>query len=151
VSTHLSNVHLTPIEIVESEFPCRVTGFEIVPDTGGPGKYRGGLAVRRSYQLLEDAVVVRRYDRARFGPSGIGGGRPGHRSLFELHPGTEGEQEMPASGRYELKAGDTFFLQSAGGGGYGNPAQRDPQALARDVAEGYVSRQGAERDYEKPG
>ena len=147
VSTHLSNVHLTPIEIVESEFPCRVTAFEIVPDTGGPGKYRGGLAVRRSYQLLEDAVVVRRYDRARFAPSGIGGGRPGHRSRFVLHPGTEREQEMPASGRYALKAGDTFFLQSAGGGGYGNPAQRDPQALARDVAEGYVSRQDQERDY----
>ena len=148
VSTHLSNIHLTPIEILESEFPCRVTAFEIVPDTGGPGEYRGGLAVRRSYELLEDAVVVRRYDRARFPPSGVAGGRAGHRSRFVLHPGTEREQEMPASGRYELQAGDTFFLQSAGGGGYGDPAKRDPEALARDIAEGWVSAHDNERVFD---
>jgi N-methylhydantoinase B len=147
VATHLSNVHLTPIEILESEFPCRVTAFQIVPDTGGPGEYRGGLAIRRSYELLEDAVVVRRYDRARFAPSGVAGGRSGHRSRFVLHPDTEREREMPASGRYELQAGDAFFVQSAGGGGYGDPGKRDSEALARDVTEGFVSSESAARDY----
>ena len=148
-STHLSNLHVTPIEILESEFPCRVTGFEVVPDTAGAGEFRGGLAIRRSYELLADATVVRRYDRARFPPNGVAGGRPGHRSRFVLRPGSEREQEMPASCRYELQAGDTFFLQSAGGGGYGDPGKRDSAALARDIAEGYVSREAAHRDYGK--
>jgi N-methylhydantoinase B len=151
LATHLSNLHITPIEILESEFPCRITAFDMVADSGGAGEFRGGLAFRRSYELLQDCVVVRRYDRARFPPNGIAAGRPGQCSRFVLHPGTGREQEMPASGRYELKAGDTFFLQSAGGGGYGDPANRDPAALTRDIAEGYVSRETAEREYGNKG
>ena len=65
-----------------------------------------------------------------------------------LHPGTEREQDVPTQGRYELQAGDSFSLQSAGGGGYGDPAKRDRAALARDVAEGYVTPDAAERDYD---
>src|SRR5262245_22030584 len=149
LATHLSNLHITPIEILESEFPCRITAFELVPDSGGAGEFRGGLSFRRTYELLQDAVVVRRYDRARFPPSGVGGGKPGSRSRFVIRAGTAQEQETPASGRYELKAGERFFLQSAGGGGYGDPRKRDPAALARDLAEGYVSGEAAARDYDK--
>jgi N-methylhydantoinase B len=61
--------------------------------------------------------------------------------------GAEGERETPASGRYELRAGERFLLQSAGGGGYGDPKKRDRAALKRDIAEGYVSAVSAERDY----
>jgi N-methylhydantoinase B len=64
-----------------------------------------------------------------------------------LNPGTEREQEVATQGRYELAKGDAFDLQSAGGGGYGDPKKRDRAALARDIAEGYVSRAAAERDY----
>jgi N-methylhydantoinase B len=150
LATHLSNLHITPIEILESEFPCRITSFELVPDSGGAGEFRGGLAFRRCYELEQDAVVVRRYDRARFPPGGVAGGRPGSRSRFVIRAGTGQEQEMPASGRYELVAGQRFLLQSAGGGGYGDPARRDPAALARDIAEGYVSAAAAARDYGTP-
>jgi N-methylhydantoinase B len=146
-ATHLSNLHITPIEILESEFPCRITTFDLVPDSGGPGAFRGGLSFRRIYELLQDATVVRRYDRAKFPPSGVAGGKPGSRSHFVIHLGADDEQETPASGRYELRAGERFLLQSAGGGGYGDPAQRDRAALRRDVAEGYVSAASAERDY----
>jgi N-methylhydantoinase B len=147
LATHLSNLHITPIEILESEFPCRITTFDLVPDSGGPGAFRGGLSFRRIYELLQDATVVRRYDRAKFPPSGVAGGKPGSRSHFVIHLGADDEQETPASGRYELRAGERFLLQSAGGGGYGDPAQRDRAALRRDVAEGYVSAASAERDY----
>ena len=147
LATHLSNLHITPIEILESEFPCRISAFELVPDSGGAGEFRGGLAFRRSYELMQDAVVVRRYDRARFPPSGVAGGRPGSRSRFVIRAGTPQEQETPASGRYELQAGERVFLQSAGGGGYGEPGKRDPGALARDISEGYVSKEAAARDY----
>ena len=97
-----SNLHITPIEILESEFPCRIVEFDLVADSGGAGEYRGGLAFRRVYELLQDATVVRRYDRAKFPPNGVAGGKPGSRSRFVIHLGAENEQETPASGRYEL-------------------------------------------------
>jgi N-methylhydantoinase B len=147
LATHLSNLHITPIEILESEFPCRIETFAMVADSGGAGEFRGGLAFQRSYELLQDATVVRRYDRAKFPPNGVAGGKPGSRSRFVIHLGADNEQETPASGRYELRAGERFLLQSAGGGGYGDPNKRDRAALARDVAEGYVSAAAAERDY----
>jgi N-methylhydantoinase B len=151
LATHLSNLHITPIEILESEFPCRIASFELVPDSGGAGEFRGGLAFRRTYELLQDATVVRRYDRARFAPNGVAGGQPGSRSRFVIRLGAKDERETPASGRYELRAGERFMLQSAGGGGYGEPGKRDRAALARDVAEGYVSADAAKRDYGNKG
>jgi N-methylhydantoinase B len=151
VATHLSNLHITPIEILESEFPCRITAFDMVADSGGAGTFRGGLAFRRTYELLQDATVVRRYDRAKFPPNGVAGGKPGSCSRFVVHLGTAEQRETPASGRYELRAGERFLLQSAGGGGYGDPKKRDAVALKRDIAEGYVSAASAERDYGSKG
>ena len=147
LATHLSNLHITPIEILESEFPCRIEAFDMVPDSCGAGEFRGGLAFRRTYELLQDATVVRRYDRAKFPPNGVAGGKPGSRSRFVIHLGAQDERETPASGRYELRAGERFFLQSAGGGGYGDPKKRDRAALLADIAEGYVSAEAAKRDY----
>ena len=147
LATHLSNLHITPIEILETEFPCRVLEFDLVRDSGGAGEYRGGLAFRRIYQLLQDATVVRRYDRAKFPPNGIAGGKPGSRSRFVIHLGEKDERETPASGRYELAAGERFLLQSAGGGGFGDAHRRDRAALTRDIAEGYVSAEAATREY----
>ena len=146
-ATHLSNLHNTPIEIIESEYPCRVTRFELVPDSGGAGQWRGGLSFQREYELLEDATVICRFDRTRFPPNGVSGGMHGSRSRFVVRLGTEREEEAPGPSRYEMKAGEKLSLQSAGGGGCGDPRNRDAKALARDIAEGYVSEKGALRDY----
>jgi N-methylhydantoinase B len=146
-ATHLSNLHITPIEILESEFPCRITRFELLPDSGGAGEWRGGLSLVREYELLEDATIIRRYDKSRFPPGGIDGGKPGRGARFVLRPGTAQEFVTPSSGRYELHAGERFLLQSAGGGGCGDPRARDRAALARDIAEGYVSADAAKKDY----
>ncbi len=151
VATHTSNLHITPIEILETEFPCRIVEFDLVKDSCGAGEYRGGLAFRRIYELLQDATVVRRYDRAKFPPNGVAGGKPGSRSRFVIHLGASNEQETPASGRYDLQAGERFLLQSAGGGGYGDPGKRDRASLARDIGEGYVSAEAAARDYGSKG
>jgi N-methylhydantoinase B len=148
VATHLSNLHITPIEILESEFPCRILEFSFIPDSGGAGQYRGGLAFRRRYRLLEDATVVRRYDRAKFPASGVAGGKDGRPSRFVLVAADGSERDLPSSGRFELKAGQGFYLDKAGGGGYGEPAKRDRAAIASDVAEGYVTPEAAKRDYE---
>src|SRR6516225_819318 len=146
-ATHLSNLHTTPIEILESEFPCRITRFALVPDSGGPGRWRGGLAMQREYELLEAATVVRRFNKTRFPPQGLTGGRPGARARFVVRIGSQQEFETKASAKVEMAAGERFLLQSAGGGGYGNPRRRDAAALARDLAEGYVTPRAAKRDY----
>ena len=145
-ATHLSNLHITPIEILETEFPCRISRFELVPNTGGAGQWRGGLSLLREYELLDNATVIRRYDKSRFPPAGLTGGKAGCGARFVIRLGTAQEAPMP-SGRYEMQAGERFLLQSAGGGGYGDPPQRDAAALARDMAEGYVSAAGAKKDY----
>ena len=138
-ATHLSNLHTTPIEILESEYPCRITRFDVVPDSGGAGQWRGGLALRREYELLEDATVIRRFNKIKFPPAGLAGGDPGSPARFVVRLGTDQEFETPASARFELKAGERFLAQSAGGGGYGDPAKRDAEARARDASEGYVT------------
>jgi N-methylhydantoinase B len=138
-ATHLSNLHTTPIEILESEYPCRITAFDVVPDSGGAGQWRGGMALRREYELLEDATVIRRFNKIKFPPAGLAGGKAGTPARFVVRLGTQEEFETPASARFELKAGEKFLAQSAGGGGYGDPAKRDAEARARDAAEGYVT------------
>jgi N-methylhydantoinase B len=139
-ATHLSNLHVTPIEILEAEFPCRITRFELVPDSGGAGRWRGGLSMLREYELLADATVIRRFDKSRFPPQGLAGGEAGGRSRFVVRLGTPEQFEAPASGRYEMRAGERFLVQSAGGGGYGEKRMRERAAVDRDRAEGYVSR-----------
>jgi N-methylhydantoinase B len=146
-ATHLSNLHITPIEILESEFPCRITRFELAADSGGAGRWRGGLSLIREYELLEDATVIRRYDKSRYPPRGVAGGMPGRGARFVIRVGSGQEYETPASGRYQMRAGERFLLQSAGGGGCGDPHARDSAALTRDIAEGYVSPAAAEKDY----
>ena len=148
-ATHLSNLHTTPIEILESEFPCRITRFDLVPDSGGAGRWRGGLAMQREYELLEDAVVIRRFNKTRFPPSGVAGGKAGSRARFVVRLGTKDEFESPASARFDMKAGERFLLQSAGGGGCGDPRERDSDSLAHDLAEGYVSADAIKTDYKK--
>ncbi len=145
-ATHLSNLHTTPIEILESEFPCRITRFDLVPDSGGAGQWRGGLAMRREYELLEDATVIRRFNKTRFPPKGVAGGKDGSRARFVVRLGTPQEFETPASARVEMQAGERFLLQSAGGGGYGDPGKRDQRgARARYRRRLCLARCGEER------
>ena len=138
-TVHLSNIYATPIEIVETEYPCRVTRFELIPDSGGDGASRGGLSFRREYELLQPATVMYRGDKAKFGPKGYGGGADGRPSRFLVNPETDKERVMPATCRVDLAAGDRFRVEAAGGGGFGDPAQRDPEARRRDKEDGYTT------------
>jgi N-methylhydantoinase B len=147
VTVHLSNIRGTPIEIVESEFPCRLRRFELIPDSGGAGEYRGGMSFRREYEVLAAATLVYRCDRSRFAPQGLSGGAAGANSRLTLHPGTARAQVMSSSCRLELVAGDTFEIRAAAGGGFGSPRKRDPIALRDDVENGYISAEGLARDY----
>lgn len=147
VTPHLANLFAAPVEIIETEFPCRIRRFELTADSGGAGEFRGGLNFMREYEALEPAELVYRSDRAIEPPKGLQGGKPGGFSRFVLHPDTEKEEVMPSTCRLQLEKGTIFRLNGAGGGGYGKPEKRDPQAIADDIAEGFVTEDAARRDY----
>ena len=95
-------------------------------------------------------MLIREFEnRARFPPSGLAGGRDGKASRFVIRYGEDDAEETPPSGRFALNAGERFLLEPAAGGGYGAPSDRDKSAIERDIAEGYVSKQAAARDYHR--
>jgi N-methylhydantoinase B len=146
--SHLARFKNTPIEAVELEYPVRVERYEFIPDSGGAGKYRGALALRRDIRILTDDVSWARYgDRQRFAPFGIFGGKDGAPGRFILNPGSATERVMKSKGLDQLNAGDVVSLRLPGAGGYGSPAERDVQALLRDIRDGKVSRESALQDY----
>ena len=146
-SVMLANLFAAPVEIIESEFPCRIREYSLNTDSGGAGKFRGGLNFVREYEMLESAEIVYRADRSIELPAGIQGGMPGGPSRFVVNPETPDEQQMPSSARMTLPAGTSFRVNGPGGGGYGDPKKRDVEALANDVAEGYVSEAAADKFY----
>ena len=103
-TVHLTNIYVTPIEIVETEFPCRVTRFELIAGSGGDGMYRGGLSFRREYEMLQPGTVMFRGDRTKFPAKGYAGGKDGRPARFVLNPGEAREKVMPSSCRVELAA-----------------------------------------------
>ena len=137
-TVHMSNIYVTPIEIVETEFPCRVTKFELIPGSGGDGEFRGGNSFRREYEALQPAVVYYRGDKTKYPPRGVSGGGDARMSRFLMYPDTPLEKQMPANCRVELKAGERFRVEGAGGGGYGNLEDRIAGARERDEEDGYV-------------
>lgn len=149
IQVHMSNCRVTPVEIVESEFPIRVERFELIPDSGGPGQWRGGLGFVRQYRLLGDeAQWSVRSDRHLFPPWGLNGGKPARGGRHLVQPGTSEEKQVPARyGGHKMRTGDTIRLELPGGGGYGEPSGRDPESVLEDVRNGYVSVESAERDY----
>jgi N-methylhydantoinase B len=146
--SHLARFKNTPVEAVELEYPVRIERYEFIPDTGGAGKFRGALAVRRDIRMLIDDITWARYgDRQRFAPFGLFDGLEGSKGQFVLNPDTDSERVMKSKGLDTLENGDVVSLQLPGAGGYGDPKQRNRQALLRDVLDGKVSREHAKSDY----
>jgi N-methylhydantoinase B len=151
VHIHAQNCAITPVEIVESEFPVRLRRFELRRDSGGPGRQRGGLGMRREYEVLAPSRCSFRGDRHALPPVGAAGGLPGGAGANWVNPDTPRAVQLPSRrGDYPLEPGDIIRFDTAGGGGYGPPGTRDPALVAGDVLDGYVSRASAERDYGAP-
>ncbi len=141
------NMATQPIELIEAEQPIQVLAYEFVPDRAGAGTYRGGAAIRRDYRLLEqEAVLQVRADRQAFRPYGLHGGLPGHPSVNLIDRGA-GFEPLPGKLTATLRRGEVFRHEIAGGGGWGDPLQRDPALVLRDVRDGLVSEEGARADY----
>ena len=148
VTVNQSNARVAPIEIIESEFPTRVVRFELIRDSGGPGRFRGGLGVRREYVNLADARFSIRSMKHVIPPNGMAGGNSGRPGDIWINPGTAQAKHLPTRyADYPLREGDVFRLDSPGGGGFGDPLSRPAERVLADLREGYISRQAAERDY----
>lgn len=143
----MSNLEsVQPIEIVESEFPVRITDFSMLPDSCGPGRHRGGVGVRREMELLEDAQFVSRLSQRRYGAKGLAGGMaPSVSRTVVREAGVE--RALPGLALLQMKAGDRVRIEQSGGGGWGDARLRDPEAVLRDVDDGIVSLESARRDY----
>jgi N-methylhydantoinase B len=136
-----------PIEVHETHNPVLIHCLEFLPDTGGAGKFRGGCGVRKDVQILADkSVVSLSGDRHRFPPFGLFKGQPGARAKTLLNPHS-GAIALSSKEVRELKRNDTISFQLSGGGGYGDPCERDPRAVLEDVLDGFVSAAEAERSY----
>ena len=147
-SVNQSNAKIAPIEIIESEFPTRVLRFELIPDSGGVGAFRGGLGIRREYVNLQDARFSIRSTKHVIAPNGAAGGGKGRTGDIVVNAGRETEKRLPTRyADYPLKAQDVFCLDTPGGGGLGDPHKRDPASVVADVNEGYVTAEAALRDY----
>jgi N-methylhydantoinase B len=143
----LANMSLPPAEITEAEQPLQVLCTEFIEDVGGPGRYRGGASIRRDYKLLEEEAVLQvRADRHAFRPYGLYGGSPGRPARNVMNPGRE-NRVLPGKFTMTMRRGDVFRHEQAGPGGWGDPLERDPARVVRDVRSELVSRESARRDY----
>jgi len=147
ITVNQSNAKIAPVEIIESEFPTRLLRFELIPDSGGAGRFRGGLGMRREYLNLEDARFSIRSMRHIIAPEGTVGGGLGGKGALVINPDKEAKRLPTRYADYPLKAGDVFELHTPGGGGFGDARQRDPERVRADVVEGYVTPEAAERVY----
>lgn len=137
VASPIVNAQNTSCELIEATYPMRVEHYGFVPDSGGEGQYRGGLAVRRDVRFLgRRAVLQIRSDRAIVQPWGLAGGEPGCNSSNRLFDADGRVREMPTKIVTEIASGAMWSHITASGGGWGRPAERSALARARDLAQG---------------
>lgn len=139
----------TPIEITETETPIEFIKYGLARDSGGPGRWRGGLATEMAFKVFapDSRITARNRDRSRFRPWGTLGGRAAGLSDMGLNPGTPDYRRLGNIDTTVLQPGDVLDIRSAGGGGRGNPMEREVWRVAQDVTRGYVSVEAAEREY----
>lgn len=143
-----SNCTNIPMEIIEASYPLRFERYGFVPDTGGPGRSRGGLSIVRDIKLLRgEAILQVRSDRRKYMPWGMESGKEGSMSLNVLNPGTGAEQVMPSKITRQIHAGDVYRHVTGGGGGYGSPYERDTGEVIEDIRQGKLSPAYCEREY----
>jgi len=148
VHTNMTNTRNTPVEVIEIAYPLRVEKYGLVPNTDGPGRYRGGLGLTREMIVLDHApTMTQGSDRLKLHPWGLHGGLAGGSvsSFIEAPDGSR--KPLPSKVTRVVAPGTRIALRTAGAGGYGDPKKRDPQKVRRDVREGYIDARRARQQY----
>ncbi|MBW6398245.1 hydantoinase B/oxoprolinase family protein [Roseomonas sp. HJA6] len=141
VQVHMTNTSNLPVEALENEYPLTLMRYELVDGSGGAGAHRGGMGLRRVYRAEAPCRLRLDGSRMRTSPWGLAGGLDGARAVIEAG-------DLPYDhGLVLMKAGDVLSIVTAGGGGYGSPERRDPALVARDIAEGRLTRDAARLIY----
>lgn len=145
IRVYVGNAGALPVEFIEQTMPIMVEGWELIPDSGGAGKWRGGLTARRTYRVgFDEATVTVAGERGEAAPEGYFGGQAG--GVFECQiVSPDGSiQKMPSKGATAIvHRGDRVLLQPAGSGGYGDPAERPVELIEADLLDGYITAQAA--------
>ena len=145
----MNTMHNHPLEVVEAKCGVAFRDYDVRPDSGGPGRWRGGAGQALTVEALRDrtTLVIGGLDRIRFPPWGVQGGRHGQPTAVIVNRGRPGERPLGNESSLTLDRGETVTMLTPGGSGFGDPFERDPEAVRRDAELGFVSRDGARRDY----
>ena len=138
-----------PVEFAEMEFGVRIERYSIHPDSGGPGRYRGGCGIVRDVRIIADAgILASRLENVRFPAWGVNGGHSGRPGRIVVNPGTPEERALkPLSDNNRLHNGDLLRVMTSGGGGWGHPFDRPAAKVREDVLDGFVAYESARKDY----
>ncbi len=146
VQAHGQNTENAPIEETELNYPVQITRLSLVEDSDGPGRFRGGLGLRKDFRFEQPTTFTVLADRDRQGPWGAAGGDAGRVAEY-VHVREGVETRLGSKSTIDLVPGDVISVRSCGGGGYGPPAEREPARVLRDVLEGKVSAERARSEY----
>jgi N-methylhydantoinase B len=148
IQTDTSNAQNIPVEALEMEFPIRVDRWALRQDSGGIGRFRGGLGFEKRFEVLRGtARISHRGERHRTAPWGLFGGGPGAQSKSLLTRAGEEPMQVPSKLDFTMRPGDVLDVWTTGGGGYGDPLDREPERVLEDVLDGKVSVESAREDY----
>ena len=136
-----------PVELEETKDPTIIERYELIPDSGGVGTFRGGLGVRRDYRMKLAGRMISVLERCTAPAQGVEGGGTATANTGVLEYSIQGNISFMKTPDQPFAAGDLISIRTGGGGGWGHPFGRDPQAVLRDVQGGYVSQEAARRDY----
>jgi N-methylhydantoinase B len=149
IASGISNTMNTPVEVLEMAFPVRVERYEVNPDSGGAGRYRGGCGARRVWRMLQgtDATGALCMERMTSPPFGLRGGSAGAAAVVTLTTPDGVTRSLPSKGAFAAPAGSIINMLTPGSGGFGSASERNPAAIGLDLLDGYVTASAATRDY----
>ena len=142
------DTRIIPVELQESMYPYRISEFSLREDSGGPGKFRGGLGFRKRYEILGLCNLQAMFDRVQCKPWGVAGGKEAKSGQITIVKKSGEKKIMYKSKAHPLEPGDAIIVETGGGGGYGPPSERPRELIERDLRRGYVSAESAAKDYD---
>jgi N-methylhydantoinase B len=141
------DTRIIPLELQEAALPIRIEEFSLREDSGGAGKFRGGLGFRKTYRMLAGCSLQTNLDRTKFPPWGVQGGKEAQPGRFLLERSGDAPRDISKEKGMTLKPGDRVCCETGGGGGYGDPRERSVDLIQRDLDRGYVTAAAARHDY----
>ncbi|MDQ0219527.1 hydantoinase B/oxoprolinase family protein [Peribacillus cavernae] len=148
VDNLVANTRNNPIEELEMRLPMRCNRYELREEGASAGKWRGGIGIVRTWEFITDSLFTGEGDRHTDPPRGVFGGKNGLTGSMTLNPDTDGEQNLHAKlTNYKIRKGDLLEIRTPCAGGYGNPFERDPQAVLEDILDDFITKEKAKEDY----